>query len=261
MPISIRRPGSELSVAGYRFPQTQDKHVVEDCPWLREPGSNTQLCNVCSQLNFAWLFRESLAGYTVSDDATTSSLSDGIYLGLYVDVSRRTCVFCQLLVYAIEEGADVNMMNEYDDWPCQKIWLRNHSLSASGRVVNFQDREIEHVVRLDVRLKADTEDNVMFSSWGPGARTVTIQKIRPDLVNAAVQLYEGRAVDQDTATLVQTIRKWIYPCSDDCESAAKALSRPESTSIRLIDTMNLCIVGPVRDKRYVTLRYEAIYLI
>jgi hypothetical protein len=257
MPISIRKTGQTFSAAGYRFPQAQENHVTEDWPWLRRPGSDTQLCDVCSQLNFAWLFQESLAGCTVTDDGTTSQLSDGIYLGLHAEVSRRTCPFCQLLVYALEEGADIDMMNEYDEWPYQELWLRNHSLSASGRVINFQNQKNEHIVRLDVRLKPTGEDNVMFSSWGPGARTVTIQKIRTDPISGPIQLHEGRAVDQDTTALVQTIRQWISPCLN---STAKSLIPPDSASIRLIDTMDACIVGPMRNKRYVALRCEAVQL-
>jgi hypothetical protein len=257
MPISIRKTGQTFSAAGYRFPQAQEKDVVEDWPWLRRPGSDTQLCDVCSQLNFTWLFQESLAGCTVTDAGITSQLSDGIYLGLHADVSRRKCPFCQLLVYALEEGADIDMMNEYDEWPCQELWLRNHSLSTSGRVINFQNLKNEHIVRLDVRLKPAGEDNVMFSSWGPGARTVMIQKIRTDPISGPMQIHEGRVVDQDTDTLMQTIRQWIHPCLD---STVRGLSSPETASIRLIDTMDACIVGPMRDKRYVALRYEAIRL-
>jgi hypothetical protein len=257
MPISIRELGPSFSAANYRFPPVQADFTTEFWPWLRAPDSNTPLCATCAQLNFRWLFRESLADLVVSDGLSTSQLSDGICIGLYADVLNRSgCSFCQLLVYSLEEGADIDMMNEHDDWPQQEIWLRNHALSESGKVVRFESQKDEHVVRLDVRLKANKEENIMFSSGGPGGRTVTIQQIRRDPTSSLLQLYEGRAVDQNATELVGTIQQWISPC---LKEAATDPQHHDSASIRLIDTANACIVGPKRHERYVALRYESSY--
>jgi hypothetical protein len=259
MPISIRKLGPTFSAASYRFPSAQIQSAVEDWPWLRAPDSHSQLCAICTQLNFSWLFRESLAGFTVSDGTISSQLSDGICIGLYADILRRSdCSFCQLLVYSLEEGADIDMMNDHDEWPQQEIWLQNHALFGSGtKVVDFASRKDEHVVRLDVRLKANNEENIMFSSGGPGGRTVTIQMIRRDPVSSLVQSFEGRAVDQATAELVQTIQQWIHLCLDIHESTATHPTNHDRASIRLIDTTNACIVGPKRHERYVALRYAS----
>jgi hypothetical protein len=253
MPISIRKLGPTFSAASYRFLPDQTKSIVEDWPWLRAPDANTRLCSICAQLNFRWLFRESLAGSVVSDGVSTSHLSDGICIGLYADLSCRSdCSFCQLIIYALEEGADIDMLNDRDDWPRQEIWLRNHSLSGSGRVVDFESQKDEHVVRLDVRLKASDEEDIMFSS---GGRTVMIQAIQEEPVSTSVQLFEGRAVDQNTSELVRTIQRWISPCLNDCKPGATDQRRKDSASIRLIDTTNECIVGPKRNERYAILRY------
>jgi hypothetical protein len=253
MPISIRKLGPTFTAANYWFLPYRNYSAVEDWPWLRTPDVNTQLCSICAQLNFRWLFKESLAGSIVTDGASTSQLSDGICLGLYADASRRLdCQFCQLLIYSFEEGADIDMLNDRDDWPKQEIWLRNHSVSGSGKVVDFESQKDEHVVRLDVRLKANDEEGVMFSS---GGRTVTIQVIQEDPSTFLVQLFEGRAVDQSTTNLVHTIQRWIAPCLNDCRSAISDSQRHDSANIRLVDTTNACIVGPKRDEKYVVLRY------
>jgi hypothetical protein len=258
MPILIRKLGPTFSAASYRFSSAEIQYAVEDWPWLRIPTSHSQLCAICAQLNFPWLFRESLAGLEVSDGISTSQLSDGICIGLYANVLRHSnCPFCQLLIYSLEEGADIDMMNDHDEWPQQEIWLRNHALFGSGKVVDFVSRKDERVVRLDVRLKANNEENVMFSSGGPGGRTVTIQLIQQDPVSSGIQSFEGRAVDQVTAELVQTIQQWISPCLDICKPAATQPQNHDSASIRLIDTTNACIVGLQRHKRYVALRYES----
>jgi hypothetical protein len=207
MPISIRKLGPTFTAANYRFSPNHNHSAVEDWPWLRTPDINTQLCFICAQLNFQWLFEESLPGSVVPDGASTSRLSDGICVGLYADILRRLdSPFCQLLVYSFEQGADIDVLNDRDDWPKQEIWLRNRSISGSGKVIDFESQKDEHVVRLDVRLKVNDEEDVMFSS---GGRTVTIQVIRKDLFSSFIQIFEGRAMDQDTPHLLQTIERWI----------------------------------------------------
>lgn len=188
-------------------------------------------------------------------------MSDGIYLGLHAEVSARsTCAFCRLIIYALEEGADIGMINEYDDWPAQEVWLRNHALSQSGKVVNFVDKEDEHVVRLDIWLSKKREENIMFSSGGPEGRTVTIQEVQVNPLSSEVQSYEGRAVDNDTKGLVETIQRWTRPCLEGEAASTDAHSR-SSARVRLIDTVHECIVGPTHHERYVALRYAATHLL
>lgn len=255
MPIAIRtlHPNFSFSAASYRFPAAQDKSVVEDWPWLRLPAPNTSLCDTCSRLNFHWLFRESLAGFEVPYDMGKAQLSDGLCLGLYADVACRSdCLFCQLLVYSLEEGGNIDMLNDYENWAHQEIWLRNHALTESGRMANFEALNNNLVVRLDIRLKADAEENVLFSS---GVRTLTIQEIRESREQCLVQGRSGRALDRTTEGLVQTVQRWLRPCVNDNDSTALPPQHAESASIRLIDTTNACIVGHMRHERYVALRY------
>jgi hypothetical protein len=254
MPISIRKLGSTFSAASYRFRNAQSKDTPEEWPWLLARGSHAGLCATCSQLNFRWLFGESLAGCTVSDGTSTSLMSDGICLGLHSDVSSRSnCTFCQLIIYALEEGADIDMMNSFDEWPSQEIWLRNHAVSQSGKVVNFADLTGEYIVRLDLRLDKNRDDNVIFSSGGFGGRTIAIQEIHACPLTSQAQSREGRAVDSDTKGLVRTIQRWIKPCLED-EAVSTGIRSRSDADVRLIDTMNECIVGPLRHERYVALR-------
>jgi hypothetical protein len=257
MPISIRKLGSTFSAASYRFPDAQSKDTPEEWPWLLARASHIDLCATCSQLNFRWLFRESLAGYTVSDGTSSSLMSDGICLGLHSELSSRSnCEFCQLIIYALEEGADIDMMNSFDEWPSQEIWLRNHAVSQSGKVVNFADLTGEYIIRLDLRLDGNRDDNVIFSSGGFGGCTIAIQEIHDCPLTSQAQSREGRAVDIDTKGLVETIRRWIEPCFDGEVAFAKVHNQSDA-EIRLIDTRNECIVGPMRHERYVALRYHS----
>jgi hypothetical protein len=253
MPISIRTLSEIFSAASYRFPRAHANSVVQDWPWLRVPSGNTKLCDICSQLNFQWLFQESLAGFKVSDGVSEAQLTDGICLGLYGDVAQRSnCTFCQLLVHTLEVGAHIGMLNYYDDWPQREIWLQNHALTESGQTISFEAWKEDHVVRLDVRLKAeDDEKNVIFST---GGRTVMIQQIRDSPGQELAHAPRGRAVDQNTEGLVDTIQRWIRPCSDNYV-APSIQSEPKGlASIRLIDTANACIVRPLQRERYVALR-------
>lgn len=249
MPVSIRTLSPTISAASYRFPVDKEKVVEEDWPWLHAPSSASDLCENCSRLSFPWLFTQALSAYTVIDGALTAKLSDGICLGLYKDISRRlNCSFCQLLVHALKEGADIEMLNQYDEWPQREVWINNHFLGKDGFVVVPKADTDERIARLGVRFRSDDEDNLIVSFEG---RTVMIQEIveAPDIPARDL----GRALDTNTEGLVQTIKDWLQPCLAH-EAPAIAPKREDITSIRLIDTQKHCIVGPLRNERYVALR-------
>lgn len=252
MPIAIRtlarRP--TINAASYRFPNQQiyDEHIKE-WPWLRMPSNVDRLCNICSRLDFAWLFSQSLFGCTVSDGESSAQMSDGICLGLYTEILHRTsCEFCQLLVYALEEGADIEMLNDRKNWPRKEIWILNYFLGQSTWGLSPATDNGSQVVRLGVRLKAEDEQNVIVSF---NRRTVMIQQIRDDKDQLA---NSGRIVDMDPEGLVQTVRQWLSRCHDDGNLADEAAKQAD-TKVRLIDTSEACIVGPFSNERYVALRY------
>jgi hypothetical protein len=248
MPISIRTLAPTIATASYRF--AADHEVVEeDFPWIHARTDDGRLCGNCSRLNFPWLFKHPLSAHKVSDGARTAQLSDGICLGLYADISSRsTCNFCQLLVHALEEGADIELMNQYDAWPQQEVWINNHFLSETGFVMIPESETDEVIARLGVRLKADDEEDVIISFKG---RTTMIQEIVEPSRNPANGA--GRAVDTNVEDLVETIGGWLKPCLTQ-QAPPAAMSKRGESAIRLIDTEKYCIVGPFCKQRYVALR-------
>jgi hypothetical protein len=111
MPISLRKLGPTFTAANYWFLSNQDHSAVEDWPWLR-----AQICSICAQVNFRWLFEELLADFVLTDGAAISQLSDGICMGLYADISWRLDYrVCQLLIYSFEDGAEIDTQNDRDD--------------------------------------------------------------------------------------------------------------------------------------------------
>lgn len=136
IPVQIRTLDPHFTAAGYRFASEKQNVAEEDWPWLRLPSKSNNLCKNCSRINFHWLFTEALSGYPVTVGTLSAKLSDGICLGLYKDVSSRShCDFCQLIVHALEYGADIELLNQYDDWPQKEIWVNNHFYDAKESVV------------------------------------------------------------------------------------------------------------------------------
>lgn len=250
MPVEIRTLAPTFTAAGYRFPVVRDNATYENWPWLRSSSNVKNLCENCSRLDFHWLFTQALSGYTVTDGALSARLSDGICLGLHKDISNRSnCQFCQLIVHALEYGADIEMLNQYDVWSQREVWINNHFYDAQGSVTMVPVADgVERVARLGIRFKSETEDNLIFKH---GGRQVTIQQII-EIENSPVPL-SGRALSRSSAELAQLIKGWKQLCSLQGH-AAHGARRDTSASLRLIDTQDQCIVGPVSDRRYVALR-------
>jgi hypothetical protein len=249
MPVSIRTLSSIASAAGYQFPVDKDKIEEEDWPWLHAPSRAGDLCGKCSRLNFPWLFAQALSAYVVIDGALTAKLSDGICLGLYEDISRQSsCSFCQLLVHALKQGADITMLNQYDNWPQQEVWINNYFLGKRGFAMIPEADTDEQIARLGVRFSSGDEDDLIVNF---GGRTVMIQEIL-EAPGISARGF-GRALDTNIEGLVQTIKNWLQPCLAH-ETPAIAAKRENIASIRLIDTQDYCIVGPLHSKRYVALR-------
>ena len=250
MPVQIRTLDSPLTAAGYRFPSKRHNAAEEDWPWLRLPFKPSNLCENCSRLNFQWLFTEALSGHVVTVGTLSAKLSDGICLGLHKDISSRAdCDFCQLVVHALEYGADIEMLNQYNDWPQKEIWINNHFYDAQDNVVMIPvaDR-VKRVARLGIRFASDAEDNVLFVH---GGRHVMIQQISASIHDSIAT--SGRALSENYVDLIERIRTWIEPCLDQ-RSAVTVNEDSRGTFLRLIDTQDQCIVGPLSNKRYVALR-------
>lgn len=248
MPISVRTLAPTISSASYHFPANGNKAGEENWPWIQAPSNTGDLCENCSQLNFPWLFHNALSAYTVTNGAVTTKLSDGICLGLYGTISSRSsCIFCQLLVFTLQQSADVEMVLQYDDWPQKELWINNHFLGKDGYAMVRDVDTDERIARLGLRFKSDDEHNSIVNF---GGRTCMIQQIFK--APSAPTRNMGRALDTDVAGLVQTIKDWVHPCLvHEIQAAAK---HEDSASIRLVDTYNNCIVGPLRRQRYVALR-------
>lgn len=250
MPVEIRTLAPTLTAAGYRFPLETTEASEDGLPWLRTSSDIGKLCTNCSRLNFPWLFTQALSGHTVTTGSQMALLSDGICLGLHKDISSRSrCEFCQLIIHALEYGADIEMLNQYNDWSHKEVWINNHFFDTRGSVVMVPVADgIERVARLGIWLKSGAEEDVVFKH---GGRQVMIQQV--SATRGSQTSVAGRALSSSSADLVQTIRNWIYPCS--LQSGAETAARPHvATSIRLIDTRNGCVIGPVSGRRYVALR-------
>lgn len=237
MPVRLRTLGPNLIVAGYWFSEKEDEPEKFDWPWLHEPLRNNNLCANCSCLNFTWLFTHGLSGHTIDIDDRSTKLSDGICLGVYKDILKRSrCQFCKLVVHALEYAADVEMLNQYDDWPEQEVWINNHFFDARGMVVMVPaEHAYKCIARLGIRLKSATEDNLIFLH---GGRRVMIQEIRSDFSSAA-----GMRLSRDSEALVQTIKNWTRFCQ--LRSPRHTPLQTYNGSIRLVDTYNQCITGPI----------------
>ena len=88
-----------------------------------------------------------LTAYEVGEDGLVAKLSDGICLGLCGHISHRSgCGFCQLAVHAFEHGADIEMLNYYDNWHEQEVWINNHVSSKQRLCSNSsrKDRRTRH---------------------------------------------------------------------------------------------------------------------
>lgn len=245
MPVSIRKLTPTIASASYHFFADGDKAVQEDWPWLHARPSAGDLCEKCSRLYFPWLFTNALSAYMVSDGVVPTTLYEGICLGLYADIfSRSSCTFCQLLVYALEQSADIEMMYHYDDWPKKELWINNYFLGKGGFVMIPDADADKRVAQLGVRFKAQNEDKLITNLGGPA---VMIQQISrpPNMPTKS----PGRALNTDIAGLVQTIKDWVHPCL-----ALMSAKRGHTASIRLIDAQNKCVVGPLNNQRYVVLR-------
>jgi hypothetical protein len=254
MPISIRSPAPHVFAASYHFPSEDENSEVNRWPWLQPSDPNAAgLCDTCSRLNFSWLLSKSLYEVEVSDDSGTSRLSDGICLGSYAIISSRTsCQFCQLLVHALENGADIEMLNEYDAWPDRELYIMNYLFSKSGLALSPDSKKGEYAVRLGVLLKAVDYDAIMNF----GSRTVMIQQIH-DSVNQP-PLYVGRPLALEPAGLVETIRQWGDPCLSIQTDTPLLSRRIDRTPIRLIDVDNSCITAPLptgERHNYIALSY------
>lgn len=252
MPIYIRSPAQNIFAASYHFPTNQRTSNVESFPWLKCSTTEPQdLCNICSQLNFPWLFSQSLFEYTVSDNSAESRLSEGLCLGSFGDIFlRESCSFCQLVAYAFRNGADIDMINESDKWPERDVHLMNYFFSDSGLAISPETKKGEYAVRLGVWLKSAEEDNTILNF---ARRTVMLQKICDETSDPIV--YCGRAVAPDTKGLVQTIQEWMRPCLEDNTPLSLAPRWKETAMIRFIDTQKSCIVDSWRNQRYVCLSY------
>lgn len=248
MPIEIRTL-APFTAAGYRFRSAADTVPIESWPWLRLSSNTTNLCENCSRLNFRWLFAHALSGFAVNIDAQTT-LSDGICLGLHKDINDRShCDICKLIIHALEYGADIEMVNQYEDWSQQEVWINNHFFDARGSVVMVPVADdVERVARLGIRLKSNVEDNLIFKH---GGRQVMMQRILEHKVSSAPAA--GRALCNSPSDLVEMIKEWIHPCTQNREAIVKA-RRDSAATVRLIDTKDRCVVGPLSYKRYVVLR-------
>jgi hypothetical protein len=249
MPVSIRTLAPSISVASYRFPIDECIATENKWPWLQAPPGTGDLCQTCSRLNFPWLFDHALSAYEVRDNGLVAKLSDGICLGLYGDISRRlNCNFCQLVVHAFEQGADIQMLNHYDEWPEQEVWMNNYFPSKHGfALVPVADID-GHITQLGLRFGSGNDDNTFV---GLGLRTITIHRVfeTPDTRTRG----QGRAIDTNIECMMRTIKDWVRPCSAH-EASTTVMKRENVTRVRLIDTRNHCIVGPLRNERYVALR-------
>lgn len=250
MPIEIRTLAPTFTAAGYRFHSAANKAPIESWPWLRLPSNTNNLCENCSRLNFRWLFTHALSACAVNVDAQTATLSDGICLGLHKDIKNRShCDICKLIIHALEYGADIEMVNQYEDWSQQEVWINNHFFDARGSVVMVPVADgVERVTRLGIRLKSNVEDNLIFKH---GGRQVMMQRIlehKGSLAPAA-----GRALCNSSSELVQMIKNWTHPCAQNRDATVDA-RRDAAATVRLIDTKDRCIVRPVSHRRYVVLR-------
>jgi hypothetical protein len=249
MPVSIRKLAPSILVASYRFPIDEYIATENKWPWLQAPPGTGDLCQTCSRLNFLWLFDHALSAYEVRDNGLVAKLSDGICLGLYGDISRRlNCNFCQLVVHAFEQGADIQMLNYYDEWPEQEVWMNNYFPSKHGfALVPVADID-GNITQLGLRFGSVNDDNTFV---GLGLRTITIHRVfeTPDTRTRG----QGRAIDTNIECMMRTIKDWVRPCSAH-EASTTVMKRENVTRVRLIDTRNHCIVGPLRNERYVALR-------
>ncbi|KAF2472799.1 HET-domain-containing protein [Lindgomyces ingoldianus] len=256
MPIRIRTPAPGVFAASYHYPTGKGEFDSETFPWLNPSDSSSpRLCHICSRLNFSWLYSQSLYEYNASDGSATSPLSDGIRLGLFADIAGRLfCSFCQLIVHAMKNVADIDMLNEFDEWHSRDIYIMNYAYSKSGLAISPESKkagskETEYAMRLGVWLKHIKDDETIMHF---GRRSVMIQRVCDD--SAKPIMYGGLPLALDTPSQIQTINRWIRPCLEDTRPTALT-SRHDMKALRLIDTQKSCIVGPFQGERYVALSY------
>lgn len=244
MPVSIRSPAPHVFAGSYHFPSKIDSSEIDKWPWLQPSDmSATDLCDTCSHLNLPWLLSHPLFEVEVSDGSNMSRLSDGICLGSYANISSRTsCQVCQLFVHALENGADIDMLNEYDKWTDRDLYIMNYLFSKSGLALSPDSKEGEYAVRLGVLLKDVENDLIMRIE----SRTVMIHQIHSNINQPP--LYAGRALALEPTELKETIQQWTRPCLSVHENSISNLAfsrRLHRTPIRLIDTTKSCITAPL----------------
>ncbi|KAI8930938.1 hypothetical protein NX059_011953 [Plenodomus lindquistii] len=250
MPVFIRTLALDTSVVSYRFPDNEHEATEQRWPWLKSPSSDGDLCRTCSSLNFSWLFNNALSAYEIRRDGLVAKLSDGICLGLYGHISSRSsCGFCQLIVQAFEQGADFETLDRYDSWHEQEVWVNNYFPDQFGHSLIPNASIDEHVTQLGMRLGSSNDSRTIVDL---GSRAVVISQIFTAPRWQARG--KGRAIEYNVEGLVQTLRDWVLPCTTQ-NTSADLTTRDDAAKLRLIDTRDHCIVGPLLRVRYVALSY------
>ncbi|KAF2243932.1 HET-domain-containing protein [Trematosphaeria pertusa] len=253
MPVVIRSHQiRDVFTASYHFPE--DEPDTNDYPWLQEvSGNDGSLCHTCARLHFSWLFKNSVFDYNVSDGSLTSRLVDGICLGPFVNVfNRRSCSFCQLLAHSLTYWAEYDMIFDSEGGENRNIYLVNMVSTKRGTKLSRGPEDEESAMRLGVSLKQLNAEGINMGFGNSTAATANIQRLDA----GRTWPYGGLPSAKDPSELIQRIKQWITPCLNDLQSLQHSAKNPEAcASIRLIDTENACIIGPLRRENYVALSY------
>lgn len=244
--------------------------VILDKPWYRSQsasGNCSDLCHVCSEINFEWLINNEITGYNFRSytpgNATNNPLKHAVKdfpqervvdvnipelsLGFLTDIfhRRERCNFCQLIILTISVGCetDAGKVLEFDFGNC---------LAENVYVTLWNEPKIE-AQALD-ELEPTREILILLRDIrGVTTNFQAFKKLSIHRINEEYVPFEGAKVCDQVD--LEAARKWISQF--DLPPYMSDVPHEPLDGFRVIDVQQDCVIpvhGP-QGCRYLALSY------